>query len=61
MDSNLQNFQVIISIVKDIVTALSALTAAIITVIGLSTWKKQLKIKTEYDLAQRLLKSVYKI
>jgi len=61
MSFNLQELQEYISLAKDIVTILSALTAAIIAVLGLHTWKKQLKGKTEYELARKLLRAVYKV
>lgn len=41
--------------------ALAALTGAVVAVIGLTAWKKQLKGKTDYELARRYLRSVYKI
>lgn len=33
---------------------------AVIAIVGLQTWKKQLRGKTEYELARRLLRAVYK-
>lgn len=57
---NIETFQAYISIIKDIFTCLAALTAAVIGIIGLQTWKKQLRGKTEYELAQRMLKASYK-
>ena len=55
------NIQAYVTLIKDIITGLSALTAAIIAILGLQAWKKQLKGKTEYELAQRLLRNVYKV
>ena len=40
---------------------MSALTVAIIAGLGLQSWRKQLKGKTEYELAQKYLKAAYKI
>ena len=57
----METIQSWVTLIKDIITGLAALTAAIIAVIGLQTWKKQLKGKTEYELAQRLLRSTYKV
>jgi hypothetical protein len=57
----LAQFQTYLSIAKDIFTVLASITAGIVAIIGLQTWKKQLKGKTEYELAQRLLMAVYKI
>ena len=59
MKIDLNFYQTIISIIKDIITGFSALAAAIIAAKGLQAWKKQLKGKTEYELAQRLLRAVY--
>jgi hypothetical protein len=56
--SELQNF---ILLLKDVVTILSASTVAIVAVLGLRTWKNQLRGKTEYELARRLLKAVYRV
>lgn len=60
MNLNLQEVQEYVSLVKDIITALSALTVAVIATLGLQTWKKELKGRTEYELARRLLRAVYK-
>ena len=45
--------------IKDFVTAIAAIVAACVAIIGLNTWQRQLKGTAEYDLAQRLLKAVY--
>lgn len=58
---NLEAIQAYVTLIKDILTGLAALTAAVIGIIGLQTWKKQLRGKTEYELAQRLATAVYKI
>ncbi|WP_345986983.1 hypothetical protein WCX18_07360 [Sulfurimonas sp. HSL1-2] len=50
-----------ISIVKDIVVALSAAGAALIAYKGLSTWQRELKGKSEYQLAKDVLRSAYKV
>jgi hypothetical protein len=57
----LQVVQQLITITKDVFTCLAAITAAVVAILGLQAWKKQLRGKTEYELAQRLLKSVYKV
>ena len=54
-------WQVYISIGKDIVTAGAALTAAVIAVLGLQAWKRQLRGKTDYELARRFLRAVYSV
>jgi hypothetical protein len=48
------------TLVKDAITSFSALIAAAIAIIGLRTWKRQLLGKTEYELARRLLRIVYR-
>ena len=59
MDSFLQ-FQPHVTLLKDIVGIVSSMLLGIIAIIGLTTWKKQIKGKTEYELARRLLRAVYK-
>jgi hypothetical protein len=48
-----------VSLFKDIFSIISTIILAVIAIIGLQTWKKQLKGKTEYELARRLLRAVY--
>lgn len=43
------------------ITALSAGTAAVIAVLGLNAWKKQLRGKNDYELARRYLRASYRI
>lgn len=50
-----------IAAIKDIVVSLAAVAAAVLAYLGLSTWRKELKGKSEYELAKRVLKSVYKV
>lgn len=50
-----------ISVVKDIVVAISAATATLIAFKGLGTWQRELKGKSEYQLAKDVLRSVYKV
>lgn len=45
----------------EIVNTLVIVGGAMIAVVGVNAWKKQLKGSTEYELAKRYLKSVYKI
>jgi hypothetical protein len=59
--NNFQTIQASATLVKDIVTGISAAIAAAVAVLGLQAWRKQLKGKTEYELAQRLLRAVYKL
>lgn len=50
-----------VSLIKDIVTALAAGTGAVVAVMGLSTWKAQLRGRTEYELARRILRATYRV
>lgn len=49
-----------LDITKIIVAILSTITLTTVAIMGLFTWKTQLKGKTEYDLARRLLRAIYK-
>jgi len=44
------------SVLKDIVIIFAAISGAVVAILGLSTWKRQLKGKVEYDLAKKILK-----
>lgn len=46
---------------RDLITGIAAGVAALVAAIGLSTWRTQLKGKTEYELARRTLRSVYRV
>ena len=50
-----------ISLIKDALSIVSGIILTTIAFLGLQTWKKQLKGNTEYNLARRFLRSVYKI
>lgn len=50
-----------VGLLKDLLTALSASVVAIVAIVGLNAWRKQLKGKTEYALARRILHAVYKL
>lgn len=50
-----------VSAVADVLTALGALAAAAVAGLGLATWREQLKGRTEYDLARRMLKKTYRL
>jgi len=47
--------------VKEVVVTIAALTTAGVAVYGLATWRRQLKGQTEFDLARRLLRAVYRV
>jgi hypothetical protein len=48
-------------IIENAATAVAVLGGAGIALAGLNTWKKQLRGQTDYDLARRLMKAVYKV
>lgn len=50
-----------ISAGKDVLVGLSVVTAAVFAYLCLSAWKKELKGKSEYQLAKDVLKSVYRV
>ncbi len=50
-----------IGVTKDILVGLSAVVATIFAYLGLYAWRKELKGKSEYQLAKDILKSVYKV
>ena len=49
------------AVIKDLIVAAAAACAAVFAYLGLHTWRKQLKESSEYDLAKRVLKSVYRV
>lgn len=53
----MQIFELILNTINTIAIG----TGAIIAVIGVNAWKQQLKGKTDYELARRYLRSVYKV
>jgi hypothetical protein len=57
----MQTWQTYISITKDVLTGVAAITAAVVAVLGLQAWKKQLKGKVEYELARRVLREVFNV
>jgi hypothetical protein len=48
-----------IPLIKDLVLAIAGVIGAVVAILGLNTWKRQLYGQSEYDLAKRLLKSLY--
>ena len=50
----------IVTIVTSTITAVAAGVGAWVAVSGIQAWKKQLKGKTDYELARRYLRAVYK-
>jgi len=51
----------IIGIIKDIILAGAAVTAGVIAVIGLQSWKREHAGKLKYDLARRLMTASLKV
>ena len=47
--------------IKDILVGLSAVGATIFAYLGINPWRKELKGKSEYQLAKDILKSVYRV
>ncbi|ADG92762.1 conserved hypothetical protein [Arcobacter nitrofigilis DSM 7299] len=50
-----------ISMTKDIIVALAAVSTVIIAYMGLNKWKAELKGKVYFDTARNLIKVVYKV
>jgi hypothetical protein len=50
-----------VTIVKDVLLGLSAVSAAVFAYLGLDAWRKELKGKAEYELAKNVLKSAYRV
>ena len=49
----------IIGIIKDLTISGAAITGAVVAVLGLSTWKRQIHGQTEYQLSKNILKLLY--
>ena len=47
--------------IKEVVLIIVAIVGAVVAVIGLNTWRKQLGGTVEYELARRLLREVYQL
>ena len=50
-----------LSVVSQLILTVSAVTGAVVAVAGLTTWRKQLRGRTEYDLARKLLRAVLQV
>lgn len=59
MSISLQELQEYVTLAKDVVTTLSAVVVAVSAILGLKAWRKKLRAKNQYELARRLLRSVY--
>lgn len=49
-----------VTLVKDLLVGAAAITGAVVAVIGLSTWKRQLRGQFEYELSRRILVTLFK-
>lgn len=56
----LELFSNIASVSNNIIITLGAIITVILAIMGLNAWKKQMKGKTDYEVARRYLRSVYK-
>ncbi len=57
----MENAPSIFVIIKDIFLITFAAIGSVVAIIGLRTWRIQLKGKTDYELAKRLLKNIYSL
>lgn len=57
---SLLNFPEIVTVVKDIMMSLAAVTGTAVGIYGLSTWKRQHRGQSEYELSRRILITLYK-
>ena len=57
----MDGFPQIVATTRDKLTIVCAVIASYVALMGLSTWRRQLRGNTQYDLARRLLLSAYKL
>lgn len=50
----------LVTLIKDLILSGAAIAGSVIAIKGLSTWKRQLKGQSEYELSRRLLVTVFK-
>ena len=50
-----------ISDISNIITALSVFGTAIIALLGLRSWQNEMKGKTEYEIARKVMRSAYRL
>jgi len=50
-----------LEIIKNLATIIATIIASYVAITGLDAWRKQLKGKTDYELARRYLRAIYKI
>ena len=51
----------VLGVVQGVILTLAAIVGAVVAIVGLRTWRAQLKGNTEYDLSRRLLKAIYRV
>ena len=51
----------LITCIKDIVVALAALVTGIVAIYGITSWRRELKGKANFEVARILIKAVYKL
>jgi hypothetical protein len=51
----------IITLIKDILLGLAAITTACVAIIGLNKWKREIKGKADFEAAQSLIQATYKL
>ena len=50
-----------VSLIKDIIVAIAAVTMAGLAVFGVNTWRRELHGKSEYDAAHAFLSATYRL
>jgi hypothetical protein len=48
-----------ISLAKDVILSLAGITGSVVAIVGLNTWRRQLKGQVEYNLARRILRLTF--
>lgn len=51
----------VITAIKDVLLGLAAATTAIVAVIGLKNWSRELKGKAEFEIARNMIRATYKL
>jgi hypothetical protein len=54
-------FKEVVPLAKDIILIFAAIIAIYVGIYGLGTWRRQLKVNTEYQLAKNILVAVYEL
>jgi len=51
----------LIPVFSDVLIGISAVTGAIVVIIGLRSWSREYIGRIEYDLSRRILNAIYKV